>query len=352
MQIPRIALLPRLELNRPRDAHEVLLDDAHVALPPVCASCGELGGQFFREAKGQTTLLVPYCGSCARGVLRSQTEQLAAALASVILVVTLLLTLPRMFVELTLPAYGAVIAAAGALPLWLLYGTRHVVSPPASASGKAAFLRDSRHLVCFNADWARQLATSADREAVPVRRRERRINSWMWLSSAAALAVAPNLHALNYPDVVVLNFGDADVDIVVDGRVVGNAEPTSLESEHAGARLRVAAGRHEFQAKSPDGALVERFTARLEPGALHLMTVAGGDYCFWLEEDQYGRAGPEPTRRRRLVASEPLWVVPTRIDSWFSPNPTASSDQRSTGGTMTALRHARCADLPPLVPMP
>lgn len=347
MAKPNIALLPRLVANRLRPAREVELPEASVALPAECANCGELGGQFVREVAGSTTLLIPYCAPCAQAVARGQTDQFAAMLASVMLIITLLLTLPRVFVELNVATFCLLVAGAGALPVLMLWATRRPFSEPRSSGGKAAFLRDGRHLVCFNAPWGQQLAASlSGKDAVATRRREPRISGWMWSSSLLGLALAPSVYTFNYPDVVVLNFGDQDVNIVVDGRRVGSAEPTSLESEQAGTRLRIATGRHRVTAVARDGRVLEQFEARLEPGALHLMTVAGDDYCFWLEENHYGRVGPDSTRRRSLDASEPLWVVPARIDSWFSPNPAASGDERSSGGTMTALRHAPCKDLP------
>jgi hypothetical protein len=49
----------------------------------------------------------------------------------------------------------------------------------------------------------------------------------------------------------------------------------------------------------------------------------------------------------RLSSPSQFWRIEAAVDSWFVPNPEPPpSDRRSSGGTLTSLRFARCTDAP------
>ena len=94
-----------------------------------------------------------------------------------------------------------------------------------------------------------------------------------------------------------------------------------------------------------ESAAVARVQVTLDAGALYLFAPGAANHCFWLERDTYGKASEAPIIRR-LGGKDGFFSIPTRIDSWFSPNPDPGADTRSSGGVMVALRHARCPDAP------
>jgi hypothetical protein len=64
-----------------------------------------------------------------------------------------------------------------------------------------------------------------------------------------------------------------------------------------------------------------------------------------LEQDAYGKVD-KPKSRYRPLPDGTFWTLPVEVDHWFAKNPDPSPDERSTGGTLTALRHARCSEAP------
>jgi len=81
---------------------------------------------------------------------------------------------------------------------------------------------------------------------------------------------------------------------------------------------------------------------RLVSGAMHFYAPASNGYCFWLEHTHYGRAKSFENDIEPLAGPSRFWVLARRVDTWFSPNPPATDDDRSTGGSLTALRQGPC----------
>ncbi len=338
-------LFSRLVANRPRAAFVIELGDASPALPEECSNCGEISSATRRERHGARSLLIPYCGRCAEDAARLDTTQFAALLASVVLVVTLLLTLPRLFFDLGLGAYLLSVLLGALAPLVLLAALRPVTKDGQCCSGRAAFLDTKGRLTCFSERWARTLAERVQTNLRGEHRREPRVAKWMFAVAVTGAAITPSLHTFNFPSLVVLNLGDGPAELLIDGHLAGTVEATSLESQRAGTRLRIAAGKHLVEARDGEGRVIQRTEMQLQGGALHLLRISGQGYCFWLEEDGYGEQSRERSYRS-LASDRSFWVIPARIDSWFSENPSPSLDDRSSGGTMTALRHAPCQEAP------
>jgi hypothetical protein len=340
-----LPLISRLVANRPRDLWVVELSE-DVVVPEGCANCGELASRAHPESRAHRRVLVPYCARCSSDLAKVGTTQLAALLAAVLLEVTLLLTLPWIFRTLGLGAFLTLVATGGALPLAVAWGCRRPAAPPQTSSGKAAFWIGDGVFGCFNEAWARALGRTVGSEPAHQRHREPVLSLWMAGVVGIGLAAAPSVYTFSYPDLMVLNFAPTRVSVLAEGTLVAEVEPTSLESSRAGARVRLAAGEHRITVVGEDGAQLEERPIRLVGGGLHLLSISGAEYCFWLERDDYGKGASGDRTYQPLDPQTRFWVVPTRVDSWFSPNPGRAEDGRSSGGSMTALRHARCDEAP------
>jgi hypothetical protein len=109
----------------------------------------------------------------------------------------------------------------------------------------------------------------------------------------------------------------------------------------------VPSGERALAVIGPGGRVVEEARVFVKSGARHLYAPASDGYCFWLERSFYGRSGPDVAERRALAGSVRFWVLPSDLDTWFSPNPEPSrADKRSSGGMLSALRQARCSVAP------
>jgi hypothetical protein len=320
---------------------------ADSVVPQSCANCGQVAlGVQAEQLRGQT-LLVPYCDECGLAAAGLGTLRLASVLASALLVTTLLLVLPGWFGRLGLVASFGLLASLGALPLLLATALRRGFAEPRVAATRAVFWLRPNVVACFSAPWAAALAQREAEDLERVSVREPVLSLWMWSAVALGIALLPRVHSYLMPSLVALNFGTSAVDLAFDSGEVLRVEPTSLESERAGGRVRIAAGAHQVKLLATDGQLLETRELQIQPGALHLLSVSGAEYCFWLEQDAYGRSSGEERRSSLLDPSQAFWVIDSRIDSLFAANPPASTDRASSGGTMTALRQGRCDALPP-----
>lgn len=339
-----------LRINRRRPA-VVVEPSLTVVVPRGCANCGALAAQSRRESLAGRSLLIPYCSKCWEDVARDSTRQISATVASALIVVTLLLTLPWLLLDATWLQFAALVAIGGTMPLFVAWRITRRPRDGQTCSGRAVFWQKPGRLLCFNAEWAEKLASTDEGQRPPTRVqvRERALVPWMWGPLALGLLATPSLYSLNFPKLVVLNFGDTPVQLLIDERLAGHVEPTSLESRSAGTRLRVSAGEHVVVARTPEQVEVEKRTLRLDAGGLHLLALGARGYCFWLERDSYGKQGSQPKTYQMLDQARPFWRLPERVDSWFGPNASPSTDDRSSGGTMVALRHAPCDDVPAAV---
>jgi hypothetical protein len=339
--------LARVQLNRPRPARIVRFNPEVGLVPQLCANCCAPPSSSQLLTLGKRSLLIPYCARCAEQLAHVGSRRLAACLASLLLAVALLLTLPGLPFRLSLMGFVAAVAVAGVLPLGLVRGLGKRPLAGQAASACAVFAQGGHSLVCFNVDWAEQLAELHAAQPLAQRFSEPVLRAWVWAPVALSLACAPSVYAFLRPSLVVLNFGDAACDLQLNGTWLARVEPTSLESRHAGSRLNLPVGPHTLSVHSPEGQLLGTHSIQLKPGALHLLSLQGADYCFWLEQDAYGKAAGQPRSYQALNPQQGFWVIPAEVDSLFASNPSPSSDDRSSGGTRTALRQARCDQMPP-----
>jgi hypothetical protein len=122
--------------------------------------------------------------------------------------------------------------------------------------------------------------------------------------------------------------------------------------------LRIPAGKHTLEARPLDGS--EPFEVRqvaFNAAGSYLFAPVSDEFCFWLETDQYGRKPESQSksaatdvaaggRYQALPVGRHFWQLPSRIDTWFGDNPAVGNDAVSSGGSMVALRQARCSQLP------
>lgn len=331
----------------------VPVPEVGLQLPTPCAGCMEPAAYTVALERRGRGLLVPYCSSCRAAIARGVSFRLSAVVAALVLAVTWLLVLPRLWSTLSLAPYLLVVAGVAALPAILAT----VVGPAArqaqgGAATPAVWWSGPGQLACVTRGWAEELAALNQSH---VEDGGRRLPPAPWLMLFAApllsLAVAPTAYAFFFPAVVVLNLSAGSAALFVDGHHLGLVESTSLESPSAGLRVRLAVGQRaiELRTLSEDRAVGAQ-RVQVEPGGQYLYAPASEGYCFWLEYDGYGREVREQ-RRVPLSADSEFWRLPERIDTWFASNPGSTGDVRSSGGTMLALRHARCertgTDKPP-----
>lgn len=328
----------------------VLLAATGCVVPDVCACCGDSAPSSRLEVShrdGQS-LIVPYCTRCLRHASAGTTRSLAAVVASCLLASTVALALPLAWPSSSLLAHVAVTLLAATIPLVVRWAVARRAVPGHSSAERAVWWQADGALVCTSPKWAESLARGAESAEVrPMVAREPRFAAWAAAGPILALVAGPTGWYVHHPLVRVLNLTENRVTVLLDGRAVVDVDPTSSESPAAGVEVRLPTGPHRLSARGPDGELVAEVHATLRSGARHLYAPGSDAYCFWLEETHYGRAGSEPARIDRLEGSGHVWVLPRRIDTWFSPNPPpGAADARSSGGVLVALRQSRC-DLAP-----
>jgi hypothetical protein len=331
-----------LFLRRP-----VLVVELGPVLPPLpssCANCGADAGHSVKEASKEHTLLVPYCARCFQSLGREGTRQFAATLSSVLVALTLLLTLPRLWPTAGVVSYVAAVAVGAALPLLIGLLLRRTLESGQSAVGRAVWWTSPHTLVCTSETWGQQLLVGTDAKASPARASE----PWVWsrlMGVTLGVALAPVMYTFQHPETVVLNLSETPFEVVLDGKSLTRVEVTSLESSSAGVRLRIASGRHSVVLRGLDGHELLKEELVLTAGRTHLYAPLSPGYCFWLEADAYGKAKPQE-RYRPLPQEQRFWTLPVDVDTWFAQNPEPVRDERSSGGTLIALRHARCDQAP------
>ena len=132
------------------------------------------------------------------------------------------------------------------------------------------------------------------------------------------------------------------LELRIDGRSRAWLPPTTTETPEAGIELRLGTGFHHLVLLNPAGVKVDELDANLPAHSRYLLAPSDSDQCFWVEHTAYGQAQALLPASRALPPEQRLWQLPNEIDAWFFPTPPASADKRSSGGTRTAIRQARC----------
>jgi hypothetical protein len=213
-----------------------------------------------------------------------------------------------------------------------------------AASWRAVWWIGRHTLFCAEPRFAAALDASGEQR--PTTRSEPALTRFMFLGLIGTLVIAPPLHRLHHPLVRIVNLSPQRLSVWVDGKPLAWVEPTSAESSAAGAELRFPAGARVIEARDGQGRTLDAAHVRLVSGAMHFYAPASNGYCFWFEHTHYGRARSFENDIEPLAGPTHFWVLARRVDSWFSPNPPTADDNRSTGGSLTALRQGPCSVAP------
>jgi hypothetical protein len=323
---------------------------AGLVMPGLCACCGAVAARALveRRARDRATAWVPYCTVCHRHASAVRTRRLAGVLSSSVLALTTAASLPLLWPFVPAVLYGCLVLAAASLPaLALPVWWRRRPRAGHTAVGRAAWWLEPGELCCTSSRFASELALGNAASVRNVSALEPRWVGWMAAGWVLALAVSPFLFWLHRPLVRIVNLTDTRLIVRVDGHPLGLVEPTSTENARAGVEVRVPSGQREFLAEGPGGQVVARAAVHIHGAKEHLYAPGSKDYCFWLETTGYGRAAPPNPRIEPLAGEVRFWVLPGHVDTWFDKNPEAApGDRRTSGGSLTALRQALCADAP------
>lgn len=323
---------------------------APIQLPEECACCAAVATHpVALDRKDGLSLLVGYCDKCAEHQASASSRVLASALSSLLLALVGAAGLP--LIAPFLGMVGLVLSVIGLslLPFGLLYLPAPPSTFPHSARGAAVHWLASGRLWCASLSYAEHVRelNDVDLRAEPLGQ----AMSSPWLSAGPVLGIGAACLSffVYHPLLRIINLGSSRIEVALDDRRLSAIDPTSNESPAAGALLRVPAGAHWLSVTSAvDGASLARVRVDFRSSAAHLFAFAADDVCFWLETTGYGKERLEAPSYRPLPSADRFWVLPDGIDTWFAPNPSAADRKSgSSGGLLTALRQARCAEAPP-----
>jgi hypothetical protein len=322
---------------------------AGALLPEECACCAEAATHrlALRRTDG-ASLLVGYCDECAEHQASSSSRVLSLTLASVLLALSSAAGLPLLLPHLGLVWLALSVCGLSALPLLLALLPLRPAQPPHSARGPAVFWGEGQRLLCASPGYAERVARLNGGELQSARVPERWGSAWLSAGPVLGLGAACLSFFVYHPLLRVLNLGPVRVEVALDGQRLTSVDPTSNESPAGGALVRVPAGAHTLTVvSSVDGTALGTSSVHFRSGAVHLFAIGAENTCFWLETTGYGREQRATRSYQALPASEQFWVLPGGIDRWFAANPEPSTaNAHSSGGLLTALRQAPCAQAP------
>ena len=166
------------------------------------------------------------------------------------------------------------------------------------------------------------------------------------LVALAALAFAGLGYAWHHPRLWVLDLGPEPFTLLVDGVAVARLDASRADTPDA-RLLRLASGVRHLVARDDTGRIVAEELASLSRGREHLFAPGGSDQCFWLERTGYGRDTTHEASPLRSASR--FFTLDADVDGWLGIDPPPASDRRSTGGTLTLLRHSPCPRAPEAV---
>jgi len=352
MRVPRPTAFSLGSLGAPRlegVSVELPASLALARLPEECACCAEAASHRLALTRADgASLLVGYCDECAEHQASSSARVLSLTLASVLLALSAAAGLPLLLPWLgLLPLLLSVVGLSG-LPLLLALLPARPVPPPHSARGPAVFWGSGQRLLCAAAGYAERVAALNGGELSRATVSERWGSAWLSAGPVLGLGAACLSFFVYHPLLRVLNLGPVPVEVALDGKRLTLVDPTSNESPAGGALVRVPAGAHTLSVFSTiDGTALGSSAVEFQSGAVHLFAIAADDTCFWLETTGYGREQRATPSYQALPSAQHFWVLPGGIDTWFASNPAPSvANAHSSGGLLTALRQAPCAEAP------
>jgi hypothetical protein len=332
------------------DGVSVALPSSQAALlPEECACCAEAATHRLALSRADgASLLVGYCDECAEHQASSSSRVLSLTLASVLLALSSAAGLPLLAPQLGLLWLVLSVCGLSVLPLSLALLPVRPPQPPHSARGPAVFWGEGQHLLCASPGYAERVVLLNGGQLSPARVRERWGSAWLSAGPVLGLGAACLSFFVYHPLLRVLNLGPVRVEVALDGSRLTSVDPTSNESPAGGALVRVPAGTHTLSVvSSVDGTDLGTSSVHFQSGAVHLFAIAADSTCFWLETTGYGREQRAKPSYQALPSASHFWVLPGGIDTWFASNPEPSAaNAHSSGGLLTALRQAPCAQAP------
>jgi len=355
---PRVPRLTAFSFGSPSALGPSRLEGASVALPASptatvlpeeCACCAAPASHHQALTRGDgASLLVGYCDECAEHQASSSARVLSLTLASVLLSLSAAAGLPLLLPWLRLLPLLLWVGALSALPLLLALLPARPLQPPHAARGRAVFWGPDQRLLCAAPGYAERVQALNGGELLRAPIAERWGSAWLSAGPVLGLGAACFSFFVYHPLLRVLNLGPVPVEVALDGRRLTLVDATSNESPAGGALVRVPAGAHTLSAfSSIDGSALGSSAVEFQSGAVHLFAIGADDTCFWLETTGYGREQRATPSYQPLAGAEHFWVLPGGIDTWFAANPAPSAaNAHSSGGLLTALRQAPCAEAP------
>ncbi|MEI9953957.1 MAG: hypothetical protein WDO74_34525 [Pseudomonadota bacterium] len=348
MRLPRLTIGPS-RLDGVSVALPASASPSAVQLPEECACCAEAATHRVALTRPDgASLLVGYCDECAEHQASSSARVLSLTLASVLLGLSAAAGLPLLWPRLGLLPLVLSVCGLSSLPLGLALLPARPVPPPHSARGPALFWGLGARLLCASRGYAERVAALNGGKLSAALVAERWGSAWLSAGPVLGLGAACLSFFVYHPLLRVLNLGPVPVQVAVDGTWLTSVDPTSNESPAGGALVRVPAGAHTLSVvSSVDGAALGMSSVDFRSGAVHLFAIAAAGTCFWLETTGYGREQRAAPSYQALPPAEHFWVLPGGIDTWFASNPEPSAENaHSSGGLLTALRQAPCAEAP------
>jgi hypothetical protein len=318
-------------------------------LPEECACCAEAATHRLALTRADgASLLVGYCDECAEHQASSSSRVLSLTLASVLLALSSAAGLPLVAPQLGLIPLVLFVCGLSLMPLVLALVPARRAEPPHAARGPAVFWGQDQRLLCASPGYAERVAALNGGELRAERVAERWGSAWLSAGPVLGLGAACLSFFVYHPLLRVLNLGPVRVEVALDGQRLTSVDPTSNESPAGGALLRVPAGTHTLSVvSSVDGTALGTSSVDFRSGAVNLFAIGAESTCFWLETTGYGREQRATRSYQALPAGQHFWALPGGIDTWFASNPEPSTaNAHSSGGLLTALRQAPCAEAP------
>ncbi len=328
----------------------VALPPGTALLPEECACCSAPAThRVAARRRDGVSVLVGYCDDCAEHQASASSRQLSLALSSLLLGLVSAGGLPLLASRLGLFWLAFSSCTASLLPLLFLLVPRKQSLGAHASHGHAVLWAAGDRLWCASDRYGDRVAQLNGARALPTPIRESIASPWLSAGPLLAVGAACLSYFVYHPLLRIINLASSRIEVSVDGAPLVSVDATSNESPSAGALVRVPAGHHVLSARSAvDGAAITRVSVDFQTGAIHLFAPGAEQTCFWLETTGYGQEQRIQPGYQALVSAENFWVLPADIDRWFAANPAPSDPHsHSSGGLLTALRQAPCAETPP-----
>jgi hypothetical protein len=340
----------RLRLRPALRGTSVAIAPGTSLLPEECACCGKPATHHLAARRRDgVSLLVGYCEECAEHQASASSRILALGLASLLLGLATAAGFPLLAPRAGLFVLVLMACLAALLPLAFLFFREHEIEAPHVARGKAVVWERGPNLWCASERYGERVAALNASRPLPAVARENLGSAWLSAGPLLGIGAACLSYFIYHPLLRVINLGSARIEVAVDGARLVSVDATSNESPSAGALVRVPAGQHVLTVSSAvDGSALDRVEVEFQSGAVHLFAPGATQTCFWLETTGYGQEQLAKPSYQPLASENHFWALPGGIDTWFAANPVPSEPSpRSSGGLLTALRQAPCAEAPP-----